>query len=107
MPVGATRSLIFSPSDRGKKDIMEPISNPFSVTRTPQSVELPNSYRDGKFQVVTFENEQTHLCYSLDEAGAVWDFCSIGERVVHFEGKLSEAELARARVLADEFSVTE
>jgi hypothetical protein len=90
-----------------EEETMDAVSNPLAIQATPESVRPgPASYRDGKLQVVTFESDTTHLCYSLDEAGALWDFCSIDyskKKVVHIEGQLSPEEIAEVKLVAGEF----
>lgn len=60
-----------------------------------------DSYRNGEVETLSFDTEDFHLCYGLDDSGEVYDFCLIGDRILFLEGKLNEAEIEKAQQVID------
>lgn len=83
---------------------MPEIVDPLEIGVKPHKSERHTLYRNGEVEVFTFENEDTHMCYGVDASGEVWDFCYIGDRIMHIEGKLSIEEIVVAKKIAKEFS---
>lgn len=84
--------------------------DPLKINAVPEITGPLEQYRDGKLKVLTFENENSHMCYGVDTDGEVWDFCFIGHAPLKFvilEDKLSEAQIAEAKTLALEFEKTQ
>lgn len=77
---------------------MEKLRNSLELTRR----ERYDSYRNGEVETLSFDTEEFHLCYGVDEFEDVFDFCFIGDTIVHIEGKLTEAELETAQKVIDE-----
>jgi hypothetical protein len=77
---------------------MVKLRNSLELTRR----ERYEAYRNGEVETLSFDTEAYHLCYGVDELGDVFDFCLIGDTIVHIEGKLTEAELERAQKVIDE-----
>jgi len=82
-------------------------NDPLNIGLTPTKEERHSIYREGKVLVVTFETENEHICYALDDSGTVWDFCSIGDAgIVNFQDELSEDEITVALGVLEDFRIT-
>ena len=89
---------------------MTDLIDPLKINAVPEISGPLEQYREGKLKVLTFENENSHMCYGVDTNGDVWDFCFIGHaplKFVHLEDRLSEEEIAEAKALAVEFEITQ
>jgi len=76
---------------------MDKLRNTLELTKR----ERYDSYRNGEVETLSFDTEDFHLCYGVDDSGEVFDFCLIGDTIVTIEGKLNEAELAKAQKVID------
>lgn len=54
------------------------LNNPLVIDGLiPSKIETYDSYRAGEVTTLTFEAEDLHICYGVNQSGLVWDYCYI------------------------------
>lgn len=76
---------------------MDKLRNTLKLTNR----ERYEAYRNGEVETFSFDTEDFHLCYGVDNSGEVFDFCLIGDTIVNIQGKLNEVELEEAQRVID------
>ncbi len=83
------------------------VKNPLEIGVAPTSEEFVPAYREGKVAVLTFENQDEHICYGLASDGTVWDFCSLGDKgIANFQDQLSDAQIELALEILQDFRIS-